>query len=159
VGVALPPLDAAEVKRRADFVAIAGRYTKLRRVGRQYVGLCPFHRERHPSFYVEPDRKIFYCFGCGARGDVLEFIMRAEGCDFYRALELAQKLGGSERSPRAVFARGPSEQGAKPPLPAKQAAQIVRKPEPQPRPIPGLADWPSLDCAAERAASLLEKAG
>jgi hypothetical protein len=86
------PLDAREVKAHCDFLAIAGRYTRLRRSGRQYAGLCPFHSERHPSFYVESKRKIFHCFGCGAGGDVFAFIMRAESCDFPRALAIADSF-------------------------------------------------------------------
>ena len=67
--------DADEVKSRADTFSIVSRYTRLRRVGRQYVGLCPFHSERNPSFFIEPKRKIFHCFGCGVGGDIFAFIM------------------------------------------------------------------------------------
>jgi DNA primase len=82
-------LDARKVKATCDFLAIAKHYTRLRRAGRQYVGLCAFHRERHASLYIHPERKLFHCFGCGAGGDVFEFIMRAEGCDFRCALKIA----------------------------------------------------------------------
>ncbi len=92
-----PPVDAREVKARADFVAIASRYTRLSRAGRQYRGLCPLHSERHPSFYVEPERKIFYCFGCGAGGDVFDFIMRTEGCGFPQAVAILSELPVVER--------------------------------------------------------------
>ena len=80
-------LIASEVKVRANFVAIVSEYTSLRRCGRQYLGRCPFHSERHPSFYIHEDKKVFHFFGCGAGGDVFAFVMRAEGCDFRRALE------------------------------------------------------------------------
>lgn len=86
-----PALNSREVKRSADFVAIVSRYTKLRRAGRQYVGLCPFHVERTPSFYVDPRRKLFKCFGrCDARGDIFEFVMRAEHCTFPEALKIVE---------------------------------------------------------------------
>ncbi len=100
--MAAPGSYADRVKQRCDFFAIASRYTRLRRAGRQYVALCPFHSERHPSFYVEPNRKVFYCFGCGLGGDVFDFIMRAERCDFSRALELVEKFSkrDSERGHR-----------------------------------------------------------
>ena len=63
----IPPLlDARQEKQRCDFLALVSRYTPLRRAARQYVGLCPFHAERHPSFYVEPDRKVFHCPVCEA---------------------------------------------------------------------------------------------
>lgn len=86
---ASPQLDAKTVRLTCDFIRIAGTYTRLQRAGQQYVGLCPFHTERHPSFYVHPQRKIFHCFGCGVGGDVFDFIMRAERCGFRHALEIA----------------------------------------------------------------------
>src|ERR1700693_5643476 len=63
-------------------------YTRLRRSGRQFVGLCPFHQERHPSFCVHPEKKLFYCFGCGAGGDVFDFVKRVKACDFPDALRI-----------------------------------------------------------------------
>ncbi len=90
-------LFVSDVKARADFCAIARRFTSLRRVGRQFVGLCPFHRESHPAFYIHPEKKIFYCFGCGAGGDVLDFVMRMERLPFSLALEQVARFpnGGS----------------------------------------------------------------
>lgn len=106
-------LDARELKARADFLAIASRYTRLRHTGRQYVGLCPFHSERHPSFYVEPTRKIWKCFGCGAGGDLFAFIMLAENCDFVKALRMVAELLGVARDsePRSGSRFGASEGG------------------------------------------------
>lgn len=98
------PLDTRQVKARADFLAIASRYTKFRRAGRQYVALCPFHSENNPSFYVDPERKIFRCFGrCAAGGDLFDFVMRAEGCNFPRALEIVADFssGVARSSPRS----------------------------------------------------------
>ena len=115
--------DADQVKRRAVIVAIVSRYTRLKSAGGQYIALCPFHSERHPSFYIEPLRKIFHCFGCGVGGDVFDFVMRAEKCDFRRALELATSFvgvaveSGPQSGPR--FLGGV---GAKPLKPAKQAS-------------------------------------
>ncbi len=147
-----PPLDARQVKHRCDFVAIASRYMRLRRAGRQYRGLCPFHQERHPSFYVEPERKIFYCFGCGVGGDVFDFIMRIEGCDFLRALQVLDGFssGVARESELRSSERFRAGVGAKPLSPRSGLPRIVRKPEPKPHAIPGLGDWPSLECAAER---------
>ena len=82
------PLSARAAKRRCDFVTLVSQYTRLRHAGRQYVGRCPFHAERHPSCYFHPEKKIFHCFGCGCGGDVFAFVMRAEGCSFPRALEI-----------------------------------------------------------------------
>lgn len=82
-------LNPGDAKRSADFVAVVSHYVKLRRVGRQFVGLCPFHSERTPSFYVDPQRKVFKCFGrCDAGGDVFDFVMRAEGCGFADAVRI-----------------------------------------------------------------------
>lgn len=76
------------VKASADFLSVASRYTRLHRAGHQWSGLCPFHYERHASLFVEPQRKIFHCFGCGAGGDIFAFVMRAENCCFRSALEI-----------------------------------------------------------------------
>src|SRR5690348_15393433 len=113
--------DAQLVKAGCDFIAIGSRYTRLKRSGRQYVGLCPFHKERHPSFYIHPVKKTFYCFGCGAGGGVFRFVMLAEGCGLRRALEMVIGFRVAEASePRSGerFGRGV---GAKPLLLAKQA--------------------------------------
>jgi len=108
------PLDPREVKRAADFVAIASRYMALHRAGGQFVGLCPFHAERTPSLYVDPQRKVFKCFGrCDAGGDVFDFVMRAEQCDFPSALRIVAGIAnGGERQGRERFAV--SERGEAP---------------------------------------------
>ena len=79
-------LDAEELTRTRILSVSSPATRGLRKAGRQYVGLCPFHSERHPSFYVEPDRKLWNCFGCGLGGDVLSFVMRVEDCNFVSAL-------------------------------------------------------------------------
>ena len=94
-------LDPGEVKRSADFVAIVSHYTLLRRAGRQFVGLCPFHSERTPSFYVDPQRKLYKCFGrCDAGGDIFDFIMRAEQCSFPDAVRIVVGVA-RESEPRS----------------------------------------------------------
>ena len=62
-----------ELTRRTDIVELVGSYVQLKRKGRLYGGLCPFHSEKSPSFYVYPDTQSFYCFGCGAGGDAIVF--------------------------------------------------------------------------------------
>lgn len=93
-----PPLSAREIKAHADLAAIAGRYTRLRRAGRQFIGLCPLHSERHPSFYVHPERQVWFCFGCQCGGDVFDFVMLAECCDFRRALQIVAEFSQGEAS-------------------------------------------------------------
>lgn len=83
-----------EIKEKLDIVEFIGGYVELKRVGSYYRGLCPFHQERNPSFFVSPERQMFKCFGCGAAGDVITFYMRIENLEFKEAVErLAEKLG------------------------------------------------------------------
>ncbi|MER3456580.1 MAG: DNA primase [candidate division GAL15 bacterium] len=82
------------VRARTDIVDLVSAYVTLRKQGRRYVGLCPFHTEKTPSFSVDRERGLFYCFGCGAGGDVFEFVMRVQGVSFPEALrELARRAG------------------------------------------------------------------
>ena len=80
--------DAERVKAAANVAAIIGQYVKLRRRGKDLVGLCPFHVEKTPSFTVTPAKGRWHCFGCGAGGDVLTFIRRIERVNFPRALAI-----------------------------------------------------------------------
>jgi DNA primase len=83
-----------EIKERIDIVEFISQYVDLKKRGVNYVGLCPFHKEKTPSFVVSPEKRIFHCFGCGASGDVIGFFMRYEGYSFKEALStLAQRAG------------------------------------------------------------------
>ena len=84
-----------QLKQQADIVRIIGEYVKLRKSGAQnFQGLCPFHKEKTPSFSVHATRGYFHCFGCGESGDVYKFLQKIEGITFGEAIrELAQKLG------------------------------------------------------------------
>ena len=85
---------ASEVKSRVDIVDIISGYVRLRRTGNGFMGLCPFHKEKTPSFNVRQDRQTFHCFGCGKSGDVFTFIMESEGLGFRESLAyLADKAG------------------------------------------------------------------
>src|SRR3989344_3173666 len=84
----------AEVKSKLSITDVVAPYVKLRRAGRSMVGLCPFHKEKTPSFHVSPERGSYHCFGCGEGGDIFSFIEKAEGLDFKGALTLlAEKAG------------------------------------------------------------------
>ncbi len=84
----------AEIRSRAPIAEVVGETVALRRQGRRLAGLCPFHSERTPSFSVDPERGLFYCFGCQAGGDVFAFVMRRDGLGFREALEqLAERTG------------------------------------------------------------------
>ena len=86
--------DVARVRAASDLVAIAGEHIALKRVGRQYQGLCPFHAEKSPSFSVNPALGVYYCFGCQASGDAITFVREVEHLDFAEAVErLAARAG------------------------------------------------------------------
>ena len=83
-----------EIKLRANIEDVISSYVALKRAGSNYQGLCPFHSEKSPSFTVFPGTSSFYCFGCGAGGDVIHFVRRAENMDYPSAVEfLAKRLG------------------------------------------------------------------
>ena len=86
--------DVQQIKDRVNIVDIVGQYVKLRRAGRTYMGLCPFHKERTPSFHVSPERGTYKCFGCGEGGGVFSFLQKMDGMDFPTVLkQLAEKVG------------------------------------------------------------------
>ena len=90
----IPQDKIDEIKSVADIVSVIGDYVELKRAGSNYVGLCPFHNEKTPSFSVSPSKGIFHCFGCGVGGDVISFIMQKEGLSYPEAIKfLADKLG------------------------------------------------------------------
>ena len=77
-----------EIKNKNDIVDVIGSYVALKRSGRSYFGLCPFHNEKSPSFAVSPDKQIFHCFGCGVGGNVFHFVSKIEGVGFRDAIEI-----------------------------------------------------------------------
>lgn len=83
-----------EIRLRNDIVELIGTYVNLKRAGSRLQGLCPYHSERSPSFTVFPDSQSFYCFGCGAGGDVITFVMRSENLDYPGAVEHLAKRAG-----------------------------------------------------------------
>jgi len=86
--------DLEEIKERVDVVELISSYINLRKAGQNYKGLCPFHKEKTPSFMVSPQKQIWHCFGCGNGGDAFGFIMKMESMEFPEALRfLAQKAG------------------------------------------------------------------
>lgn len=86
--------DIARVRDASDIVAVIGQYTQLKRVGRRFQGLCPFHGEKTPSFSVNAEEGLYYCFGCQAKGDAITFVREKEQQDFVGAVEwLANKAG------------------------------------------------------------------
>ena len=83
-----------KVRESSDIVNIISEYVQLKKTGGNYVGLCPFHNEKTPSFSVSDTKQFFHCFGCGEGGDALSFIMKVENLEFPEAVKfLANKLG------------------------------------------------------------------
>jgi DNA primase len=94
----------AELRSAADIVQIVGEHTRLKKAGRSWKGLCPFHNERTPSFTVDREKGLFHCFGCGAGGDVIHFVRQMDRLDFPEAVEsLASRFGVA--IPRRAFRR------------------------------------------------------
>ena len=90
----IPDDKILSIKNASDIVEIVSERVALRRTGRNFVGLCPFHAEKTPSFTVSPDKQIFYCFGCGAGGNIFSFVMKHEGLTFPEAARsLAKRYG------------------------------------------------------------------
>ena len=98
---------ADRVKQQADIVRVIGEYVRLKKSGQNFVGLCPFHAEKTPSFAVHPVKQIYHCFGCGVGGDVFKFVMEMDKCGFPEAVRaVAEKCGIPVPRPRE---RSPEE--------------------------------------------------
>src|SRR5256712_8593700 len=90
-----------EIRQRVDLVELASAHVSLKKAGRHYKGLCPFHQEKTPSFHIDRERGLWHCFGCGEGGDIFDFVMRVSSLSFTEAAEtLARRAGVRlERSP------------------------------------------------------------
>lgn len=98
----IPDAVVEEVRQRADIVAIIGELVPLKRAGKDYRALCPFHDERTPSFYVVPSKSFYTCFGCGASGDVFSFVRQKLGLDFGEAVRYVAERSGVDLRAREV---------------------------------------------------------
>ncbi|HEY2012891.1 MAG TPA: DNA primase, partial [Bryobacteraceae bacterium] len=96
---------AAQLKSSIDIVGVIQEYgPRLRKAGRNYQGLCPFHNEKTPSFSVSAERQFYYCFGCHAKGDVINFVMEIEKVSFYEALKSLAERHGIPMPKRSQYA-------------------------------------------------------
>ena len=107
-----------EVRMKNDIVDVISQYEKLTRKGSSYFGLCPFHNEKTPSFSVTPSKQMYYCFGCGAGGNVYNFIMEYENYSFGEALSHLADRAGVEL-PKIEYSREAREK-------AEQRANLLR---------------------------------
>ena len=85
-----------EIKNKNDIVDVISQYVVLKRSGRNFFGLCPFHKEKSPSFSVSPDKQIFHCFGCGVGGNVIHFVSKIENLSFRETIEMLAEKSGVE---------------------------------------------------------------
>ena len=92
--MSIPQTFVQELLSRADVVEIVGRYVQLKKGGANFMGLCPFHGEKSPSFSVSPTKQFYHCFGCGKTGNAISFLMEHAGMSFVEAVQdLAQQFG------------------------------------------------------------------
>ena len=121
--MAFPPEFLDDLRQRISLADVVGRRVKLTRRGREHSGLCPFHKEKTPSFTLNEEKGFYHCFGCGAHGDVIGFVMRSEGLSFPESIEkLAAEAGVSvpqsspeerQRAKRAATLHDVMERAAK----------------------------------------------
>lgn len=98
----IPEQKVREVLERTSIVEVVSEYVQLRRSGANFLGLCPFHAEKTPSFNVNPAREIFHCFGCGTGGNVFSFVMKMEGLSFPEAVKMLARKAGVEIEERLL---------------------------------------------------------
>jgi len=103
----IPKNVLEDIRLKNDIVELIGSYIELKRAGSRFRALCPFHKEKTPSFFVHPQRQIFHCFGCGAGGDAFKFMMQYEGVDFVTAVRMLADRAGVP----IVLERGSEDKG------------------------------------------------
>src|SRR5580698_4900356 len=114
MGLILPMDFKEQLKSSIDIVTVIGEYVRLKRQGStgRYLGLCPFHQEKTPSFNVNQARQFYKCFGCGVAGDVLKFVMEIDGLTFPETLKLLADRHGIPMPKRTEYADAESKQRA-----------------------------------------------
>src|SRR5207302_11320465 len=84
-----------EIRQRVDLVELASAHVSLKKAGRHYKGLCPFHQEKTPSFHIDRERGLWHSFGCGEGGDIFDFVMRSSSLSVAEAAETRARWGGA----------------------------------------------------------------
>lgn len=109
------PIDIASLRERIDVVQVISRYLHLQKQGAGYVGLCPFHEDRHPSLQVSPAKGLYHCFSCGAGGDAFGFVQKREGCGFGEAVRICADICHAGYIPQQQEIRQPETKKEKRP--------------------------------------------
>ena len=104
MAIFIPEDKITEIKNTVDIVDIVSDSVLLKKTGRNFVGLCPFHSEKTPSFTVSPEKQIYHCFGCGSGGNVFSFLMQQEGLGFPEAARMLAKRYGIDIPTRQLSA-------------------------------------------------------
>ena len=107
---------AEQLKSSVDIVDVVGQYVRLRKAGPRWVGLCPFHTEKTPSFSVHGALQFYKCFGCGAGGDVIKFVMEIEALTFFEAITMLAERYGIPVPKRAAASDPPPATTSRPPM-------------------------------------------
>lgn len=102
MAIRIPEEKVAEIRHAVDIVDLISESVLLKKTGKNFAGLCPFHAEKTPSFTVSPDKQIFHCFGCGTGGNVFSFVMKRDGLAFGEAARLLARRGGVDLPERRL---------------------------------------------------------
>ena len=103
----IPQSFLQDLLNRVDIVEVVGRYVQLKKGGANFMGLCPFHNEKSPSFTVSPTKQFYHCFGCGAHGTAIGFLMEHTGLSFVEAVnDLARNVGMSVPQEAGAIGQG-----------------------------------------------------
>ena len=105
----IPQTFLDDLLNRVDIVEVIDRRVKLKKTGKNYSARCPFHEERSPSFSVNPDKQFYYCFGCGAGGNALTFLMEYENIEFPQAVDTLASSAGMEVPREPTRGRDPAQ--------------------------------------------------
>jgi DNA primase len=120
--VSIPQSFIQELLSRVDVVDIVGRYVQLKKGGANFMGLCPFHGEKSPSFSVSPSKQFYHCFGCGKNGNAISFLMDHAGMGF---IEAVKDLAQQRTACRCPTTTSPPSRKTAPPPPAQKQATLT----------------------------------
>ena len=143
----IPDEKITEIRNAADIVDVISARVFLKKAGKDYAGLCPFHAEKTPSFTVSPEKQIFHCFGCGVGGNVFTFLMKYEGVSFPEAVEALARQAGINLPTAEMTDRQRQQASGDGP---RQPSSLVAPPHARPHLLEGLVAGPELEAGTTR---------